>query len=170
MECVQSELAKNLAIGASMVTAGVVVKNSCEQMGNPHPAWGSRYIGPTLFVVGWLVVAHLIASKLSPVGYNRNAMLVYGSVAGILLSANYIHKNHRNKMHSIVCAASWLILGYMAGTSDRARKLGIAAAISVLLSMMVAMPWQRANNVVDGPGMPLFVIGWVLLILAAAGQ
>jgi hypothetical protein len=31
--------------------------------------------------------------------------------------------------------------------------------------MMVILPFQRTNNIVDGPGQPLFVIAWVILIM-----
>ena len=58
----------------------------------------------------------------------------------------------------IIFAGAWLMLGYSVEPI-----YGTFAAILVLISMLVSLPWQRKNNVIDGPGMPLFVIAWFML-------
>ena len=65
-----------------------------------------------------------------------------------------------------IFAISWLVLGYNSGShlTGSMKWLGLAVGVLVILSMMVILPFQRKNCIADGPGMPLFVIAWVLIV------
>ena len=67
----------------------------------------------------------------------------------------------------LIFALSWIILGFNVGNhlSGNQKYIGLFASFLVLLSMMHMLPFQRINNIVDGPGMPLFVIAWVIFII-----
>ena len=78
-------------------------------------------------------------------------------------------------MYPVIFAGSWLALGYTVGMGkggffNTSTILGLLAAGMVLVGMMVVLPWQRKNNVVDGPGLPLFVAAWGLLAAGNAIQ
>ena len=70
------------------------------------------------------------------------------------------------KILPIIFAISWLVLGFFTGEhlNNNLKFLGLLASILVLISMMVSLPFQRKECIVDGPGMPLFVIAWFIII------
>jgi len=67
---------------------------------------------------------------------------------------------------AVASLIAWIVLGVMVGNHlpGRAKYIGLIASAMVLGSMMKVLPYQREEKVVDGPGMPLFVIAWVILI------
>jgi lipid-A-disaccharide synthase-like uncharacterized protein len=69
-------------------------------------------------------------------------------------------------MFPIIFAASWIALGLLVGNHlpGKFKYMGLLASILVLISMMKMLPFQRKNNIIDGPGMPTFVIAWVIII------
>ena len=160
-------------LGASLVIGGVVIKNTLEQLKTPkHPL---SKVGLGLFIIGWVIVAYATGNSGSK---SRNKMFIaFSSAAGIVYSVMSMKKAMASgmpmpMMYPAIFAGSWLTLGYTVGMGkggffNTSTILGLLAAGMVLLGMMVVLPWQRKNKVVDGPGMPLFVAAWGLL---AAGN
>ncbi len=166
------------SLGAAGVISGVVLKNSMEQMGKE-----SKVIGSALFVGGWLTFLYAVIRE--GIGLNYKTVQAVLSVAAIVGSVFYM-KDRMSKKEKIewyigiLFPLGWLLLAYTVGLGglDGITDLGMgdvlsmrsilsfSAAGAVLLSMMWALPKQRDNCIVDGPGMPLFTIGWALMVAA----
>jgi len=160
-----NRLVLETSISSLLVIFGVVTKNSLEQLGMAnHPIW--KIIGMLFFIVGWIYTAYILS-------FNKSYKIVYVlASAGILLSVmamkHYMMKKQSPPMiFPIVFAISWIVLGFMVGNHlpGNMKYAGLIASFLVLLSMMKLLPAQRKHDIVDGPGMPLFVIAWVIIIL-----
>jgi hypothetical protein len=88
-------------------------------------------------------------------------------IAVMMMKQYMVKKQNPPMVFPAIFALSWIILGLNAGNHlvGNQKYLGLFASFLVLLSMMVILPFQRTNNIVDGPGQPLFVIAWVILIM-----
>lgn len=174
---------------ASAVVTSVMIKNGSKQIDVPVKPDTSdllKKVGPALFVAGWVGVAYVLTkgrfidttnSKMITVA----SALIVGAVFVMMRSmmndrpdgANMIAKpkDNKAKIAKLVFAGAWLLLGYAtAKTSSSAMALpfGIGAALMTIISMMVALPWQRKHGVVDGPGLVLFTGAWVALGIAGS--
>ena len=74
------------------------------------------------------------------------------------------------KLFAGLFTLGWLTVGVSVGMGkssllNRNTYLGVSGAILVLLSMLKMLPKQRELCVVDGPGMPMFALGWVAVVL-----
>ena len=159
-----NRLVLRTSIAALLVIAGVVTKNSLEQMKMAdHPIGTPLGIG--LFVVGWLYTACALSLYRQ-----EKALIVLSSLAilaSVLMMKQYMkRKQSPPLMFPVIFAIAWLVLGFSVSNhlSGNMKYVGLLASACVLASMMVMLPFQRKNNVVDGPGMPLFVIAWVILV------
>lgn len=153
------------ALGGALVIAGVVVKNSLEQLNkSPSP------VGPVLFIAGWALFAYAVANNAVN---NGTSQLPY-IAAGIIAASVLIMKQNMSGGTTIPVPMNLLKLGFVAGWLLMAYSIGrhstiaFVSVLAVLLSMMVLLPKQRAMNVVDGPGMPLFTAAWAGMIFANA--
>lgn len=160
-----------LSIGALLVIAGVVLKNTSEQLKNApnHPM---NTAGMACFVLGWLTVGYAVSiTSAGKLAVNARTVIVFACALSILGSVMLMKKAMAAKKQPapwmpILFAGAWILLGWMTGSSPATRVMGLVAAGCVLVSMMQVLPWQRKNNIVDGAGMPLFVIAWALLAVA----
>lgn len=142
-------------LGAILVITGVILKNSFEQLKMAsHPV--GKYGGLFSFVLGWSMVAWYLAQQQS----DRNKQqIIYVSALAIVLAVLGMKQNIGMTWLPAVFALAWLTLGFTVNSFQ-----GLIGALSVLISMMLALPWQRKNCVVDGPGLPLFILGWILVL------
>jgi hypothetical protein len=157
--------------GATLVVAGVVIKNSLEQSGNTDA--NLQMLGKALFVVGWVVIAYSIAMNVMNYTVRRNmrsAMVAAAclSIVVVVMEMKKVMKagNEPPAWMPMLFAGSWFALGLLAGFNKRNRIIGVLAAACVSISMLMVLPWQRKNGVVDGPGMVMFTLGWVSLAFA----
>lgn len=162
-----SKLNNNLLMQSSaaalMIIAGVVVKNSGQMMGLKKQQ--SMYLGLALFVGGWIYCAYMLSLG------RKNQMMYILPCIGILVSA-VMMRMHMDKgkmppmMLPAIFALSWLMLGYAVGMHKKGmmQYLGLIASVLVLVSMMVVLPMQRKQGIVDGPGLPMFVIAWAIIV------
>lgn len=152
------------SIAALLVIFGVVTKNSFEQMGIPNHPIG-KPLGMLLFIVGWIYTAYILSiNKPNKILF---VLASLGIVVAVIMMKQYMDKKQTPPMaFPIIFAISWLILGLMSGNhlSGNIKYVGLLASLLVLLSMMNILPLQRKHNVVDGPGLPLFVIAWVIIV------
>ena len=126
-----------------------------------------KMIGMALFASGWALTGYSL-------GYEKENKLInfYLPCAAILGSVMMMKKYMSQgksppMMFPLIFAGAWAFLGYNTGNhlEGDMQYGGLVAAGLVLLSMMVTLPFQRKHNIVDGPGMPFFVIAWGILIL-----
>lgn len=159
-----NNLALQTSIAALLVTSGVVTKNSFEQLGVSKDSIGNM-LAVGLFGAGWGYMAYILSLD------KPNKMLFIlpsiGIVVSVLMMKQYMAKKQTPPMmYPILFALSWLILGF--GVSNHLpgnlKYIGLIASVLVLASMMAILPLQRKYGVVDGPGMPLFVIAWVIIV------
>jgi hypothetical protein len=151
-------------IAALMIIFGVVTKNSLEQFGMPNHIIG-KPIGMGLFILGWIYMAYVLSLN------KQNKFLFIMPSVGILISVmmmkTYMMKKQTPPMiFPIIFAISWLVLGLFIGNhlSGNQKYIGLIASLLALVSMMKILPFQRENNIVDGPGMPLFVIAFIIIV------
>ncbi len=142
--------------------------------------------GAMMFMVGWLQIANLVSMNKD----DTEATILYYCSIAIMVSAGAMkYMMYNNKMafpfiplFPLTFILSWIALGMLVGgvkindlvnivngnlnINDMNIKKKISMLIGPLVigSMMVALPWERKNNVSDGPGMPMFVIAWCLLV------
>jgi hypothetical protein len=159
-----NRLVLETSIAAMLVIFGVVIKNSLEQFGIPNHSIG-KPIGMLYFVIGWIYTAYILSVNKS------NKLIFVLASAGILLSVmmmkQYMAKKQTPPMaFPAIFAISWIVLGLMTGNhlSGNMKYFGLVASALVLASMMKILPFQRKNKIIDGPGMPLFVMAWVILV------
>ena len=152
------------SIAALLVVFGVVTKNSFEEIGEPdHPV--GKPLGMGMFIGGWIYCAYILSK-----GKNKKALFIVPSLAiagSVMMMKKYMAQKEEPPMvFPAIFALSWIVLGVMVGNHlpGRAKYTGLIASAMVLGSMMKVLPYQREEKVVDGPGMPLFVIAWVILI------
>ena len=162
---IDNNLLIQTAIAACLVIFGVVTKNSSEQLGFPNHPIG-KPLGMGMFIMGWIYTAYIL-SKNKP---NKLMFILpsIGIVIAVMIMKTYMVKKQTPPMIlPAIFAISWIILGLSVGNhlSGYQKYIGLFASLLVLLSMMKILPYQRTNNVIDGPGQPLFVIAWVILIL-----
>jgi len=159
-----NRLVVETSIAALLVIFGVVTKNSFEQLGMPNHPIG-KPLGMLLFIVGWIYTAYILS-----INKPNKALFVLASlgiVVAVMMMKQYMEKKQTPPMaFPIIFAVSWLILGFMSGNhlSGNMKYAGLFASLLVLLSMMNMLPLQRKHNVIDGPGMPLFVVAWVIIV------
>ena len=153
------------SIAACLVIFGVVTKNSFEQLGFPNHPIG-KPLGMGMFIMGWIYIAYIFSINKP----NKLAFILpsIGIVIAVMMMKQYMVKKQTPPMvFPLIFALSWIILGLNAGNhlSGNQKYLGLFASFLVLLSMMQILPYQRTHNIVDGPGQPLFVIAWGILIM-----
>lgn len=156
---------RDTAVAAALIVTGVVIKNSFEQMGQKDNVV-AKTIGMGCFIGGWFLMARALAS-----GKANRAMYFYGATLGVLVSVftmkAYMGRGEQVPMLlPIVFASSWAVLGFFASDhlKGNQRWLGLVATACVLLSMLVMLPNQRKNCVVDGSGAYFFALCWGILI------
>jgi len=152
-------------VGSILIVSGVVLKNTLEQTNTNNMILTT--LGMSIFSIGWIVMAYALSQ-------NKQARTIVGisiACASILISVMTmkILMKQNKTVHialPIIFAISWIILGFLVGDhlNGAMSYSGLISSIMVILSMMVVLPWQRKNCVVDGPGMPLFVSALAYII------
>lgn len=152
-------------LAGMLITFGVVAKNTSEQtkMSANSPL---ALLGLLMFVGGWALEAYTL-SEGKPTVDKLKYIIPSATIVIVVMLMKKLMKAGKNPMPlPVIFAVAWLMLGFFVQPV-----YGTLAAILVLLSMLLSLPWQRKAGVVDGPGMPLFVIAWfVLAFLNARGS
>ena len=157
------------SIAAFFIVFGVIYKNSA-----PHLDKKKRYdtiaktSGSIFFIAGWLYMIYSLSK-----GGKRNSLFYVipcSIILGSVIAKNIIKDNNKqiSIIFPILFAAGWISLGFLVSEHlpGMARYIGLIGSIFVLVSMMYALPIQRKKFMVDGPGMPLFVIAWFIIIVS----
>lgn len=158
-----SKILTQTSIAASMIVAGVVLNNSIEQLNTKNKSLA--FTGAALFIAGWVYMGYALSAS------KRRIYLMYilsAVIAGsVIMMKSYMVKGKKPPMMlPAVFAVSWILLGYFSSAHlyGLERYSGLLASAAVLASVMVLLSTQRKKAIVDGPGMPLFVIGMTILV------
>ena len=172
-------------IPALVVMMGVIIKNSSEQYAKNKKEKPNNiyfYVGMAIFILGWIGVAFAIALNEEGTGMGTPKKIALSFVSSTMIvvavALMMITKKKEGEMPKwatmmvIPFIIGWLLLGYTSsiGQTKPALWLGLGSAVLVIISMVGALPWQRKNGVIDGPGMALFAFAWVLLATANSIQ
>jgi hypothetical protein len=153
------------SIASLMVLFGVVTKNSFEQIKQPNHPIG-KPVGMALFTLGWFYIAYILSvNKPNKILFVVPSLMI---LMAVMLMKQYMGKNQSPPpVLPLLFALGWIILGFNVGNhlTGNSKYLGLIASACVLVSMMSMLPAQRKSCVVDGPGMPLFTIAWIIFIL-----
>jgi hypothetical protein len=158
------------SLAAALVTFGVVTKNSIEQLGMPNHSVG-KPVGMAMFLIGWVVAAY--AFSLGKPNKYLFAIVSAGIAASVMMMKMYMEKKKTPPAaFPAIFALSWILLGFLSSNhlSGLYKYSGLVASALVIASMMNLLPMQRKKCVVDGPGMPMFVIAWMILIGANSAR
>jgi len=161
-----------MSFAALLVISGVIVKNTYEQMGQKDNT-AAKWTGMALFLVGWAKIAYLCAVDNNHKFRKWEGCFVVVAVA-MIIAAVMMMKQKMTAGEDVpmylpsMFAVGWVALGYFAAPRGKLRNqlIGVMAGVLVSVSMLWVLPWQRKEGIIDGPGMPLFVLGWMFLILA----
>ena len=162
---IDNNLLIQTSIAACLVIFGVVTKNSFEQLGFPNHPIG-KPVGMGMFIMGWIYTAYVLSINKP----NKRMFILpsVGIVTAVMMMKTYmLNKQTPPVIFPLIFAVAWIILGLNVGNHlpGNQKYIGVFASLLVLLSMMKILPFQRKNNIVDGPGQPLFVIAWGILII-----
>jgi hypothetical protein len=159
-----NKLVCGTTIAALLVIFGVVVKNTFEQMGLPDHKIG-KPLGMAMFVLGWVYTAYILSM------YKSDKWMFWAASAGVVVAVMMMKEYMAAKKTTpavlpALFAASWVALGLLVSNhlTGAMKYSGLLASAMVLVSMMGMLPVQRAQCIVDGPGMPLFVIAWGIIV------
>ena len=162
---IDNSLLIQTSIAAGLVVFGVVTKNSFEQLGFPNHPIG-KPLGMGMFIMGWIYIAYILSMNKP-----NKLLFILPSIAiviAVMMMKTYMVKKQDPPMiFPLIFAISWIILGLNVGNhlSGNQKYIGLFASLLVLVSMMKILPFQRKNDIVDGPGQPLSVIAWVIFII-----
>jgi hypothetical protein len=156
-----------VALAAAVVLSGTIAEYSISQSG-----WGenvAKLTGFPLYVVGWILVAVALAKGKPDETTKQAAIWICSAVIAVtaLIAVTYMSEGKAPPLaYPILFGLAWLLLGWLAGNSVLGSVAGLLGAAAVVFSTVFLMPLQRSYGVVDGPGMPLLVVGWVLVVFA----
>mgnify|MGYP005845092023 CR=1 FL=1 len=157
-------------IASLLIVFGVVIKNTFEQIGKPDHYIG-KPLGMLLFTIGWIYMAYILSYKKdNKIVFIASSLCI---LASVIFMKQYMIKNKTPPMiFPLLFAFSWIIIGLMVGNhlSGNYKYIGLISSLSVLISMMFLLPHQRKNNIVDGAGLPLFVIGFFVLTIVNSNR
>lgn len=181
-------------LGSSMVYGAVVMKNSSEQMGMPSDNMMAQ-IGKSVFAAGWLIIAYVISDKKMSVSSGVSLAAALGVMVAVFNMKAIMEEKKMMEMEmaqmeeeqkeefkqlripglpmpvfAAMFALSWLVVGAMVGMGRGvlSKVLGGSAVALVLSSMMMILPMQRAGCIVDGPGVGMFALAWVLITIGSS--
>ena len=116
-----------------------------------------------LFFGGWLLIGYLLGKdREMPYGiYIGTLLIIISCIMMNQMKAN----NTSNIVLSILFSFGWLLIGHCVGNhlDGMIKYVGMIASVLVILTMIYILPYQRKNNIVDGPGMPMYVIAWGII-------
>lgn len=157
-------------LGAILVISGVVLKNSLEQLDR-----SPSKMGPALFLAGWFLFARSVAHNEVNIAVPGQAIFPYIAAAAIVFSVIASKMRQKSgktgsngkvaKILKGLFIGGWILLALSIG---RHTLVALGGCLLVFASMMVALPKQRELCVVDGPGMPMFVMAWAAMVYANA--
>lgn len=122
--------------------------------------------GFTLFIGGWLMVIYWFYQTIPD-----KAIYFIPAIISIVVSSLVIRFTNLNSipfygLYMVGWATfGWVISSHIDGSD---RWIGPWASVLAIISMVGLMPWQRANSIVDGLGLPMYTAAWALVSIVHA--
>ena len=160
------------SIGALMIVSGVILTDKAVDKGSKSD------VGKYLFILGWFVVAYSTSDKMK----NKS---VFFSALFVLAMAMFAQK----QMHEVidlgedeqkamigmgVFSLAWFVFAFHLNKQNKVKSLiPFISAGAVILSMMILKNNRFYGNPISKVniynfGLPLFVIGWVGIIISSS--
>jgi hypothetical protein len=150
-------------VGILLIIMGSVTQNKAIEILPAHSIHIS--LQQIVIVIGWCIVLAALWRNIIP-GFNRSVLL--GSAAVII--AHAVSQQFTNERFitwtGYAAGAAWLVFGWVAASSSEYHGLvGLLLAAVIMISTHYILPWQKDNNICDGPAWPLASIAWILLLV-----
>ena len=152
------------SVTALMIIGGNIVRNSGEKLGLEDHEY-TKHLGMGLSVFGWLFATYVLSK-----GRADRLPLAGASIAILvsIMSTKMCDEEGKKpgKIFPLLSVVGWLALGYYAGDhmNGKVRYLGLLASALTLGNTMYSLPYEHEKNVIGGPGMPMFVVAWCIII------
>lgn len=158
------------SIAAAMVVAGVIMKNTCEQMGQPFVI--GKQAGMALAAVGWLLLASVLATDRRL--FSRLAVYLAALAVLYAVAVACMAKGEGRPVSEFIVylfIGAWVVLGLILSSHFKGiyRFSGLLAA-SLLIGSISTLEWQRDLCLVEGPALPMFVVAFFVIILANSAR
>jgi len=159
-----------MALAATLVIVGIGLKRSTDQIFDKSNSSGLKN---TMSLVG----IGLYISGLALVGINLNHLMpeyrhvFWPALSGIALSELVADFTEVPKLLvDLVYAGSWLALGFVVSShlNKEYRYVGFLASALALFANFFALPYQRSHGIVDGIGLPLYLLAWSVIAVIVA--
>ncbi len=156
-------------VSALAIIAGVNLKNSAKKLKLPGC---EKNLGTGLFIAGWTGMAY----ALKGTSWDMKTIIAFIAVIFIVIAVmSMIHTMETGEKVPMILpfifAVAWMVLGLSLGILRDGRydkwsaAAGALASVMVIISMLVVLPWQRDNCLVDGPGFPMFTAAFAIITL-----
>jgi hypothetical protein len=138
-----------------------------------------------LFVAGWVATVGAHALPAGPAA--PKTWLCAGGAAAIIVAVAMFKMSPYTGAAGSIFLVGWAVFAYGASLPDapapgaeddpaalwtpqvpEALALSLSGAAAVIAGMFTLAGWQRKHEIVDGPGMVLFTLGWVLVVMVRA--
>lgn len=156
-----------MALAATLVITGIGFKRSTEQVYHSSSNSGMKnaliLTGIGLYACG-LALIGINLDRLVP----ENRQILWPSLIGILMSeisADFF--NVPRFISDFLYAGSWLMLGYIASSHLESgyRYVGFLASGLAMFANFFALPYQRTHGIVDGIGLPSYLLAWSIIAI-----
>ena len=170
----KKEVFINSLFGSITIIIGVMLAEHAHEMYLPIFA-PLTMIGMMTFMLGW----YLFTKKSEAKNHNMVQLSAVMVIVFAMVSNLMMMMGKSSAIFGVLFALSWLMLGYYvgerkSGDKDMCRQyFAYMGSLMIVISMAILNNWQRSNlngNVgkgyVYGPGVPMFVLGWMFITLA----
>lgn len=156
-----------MALAATLVIAGIVFKRSTAQIYQSDSTSGLKRLlelsGVGLYVAGLGLIGHNL-HQIMP----ENKKIFVPALVGIALSEIVGDLFDVPALAiDFIFSTSWLALGYVVSShlAGGYRWIGMAAALISLVANQFVLPYQRKHKIVDGFGLPLYLLAWSIVAI-----
>jgi hypothetical protein len=133
-----------------------------------------KYFGVALYVFGWLIVSVCLSLKHKGNRILKNSILSVALVSVLWAVFEFKEEGFvfQPKLPLISCSVllSALVALISLKYSLKDIVLIVVASFLIVFSEYAVLPFQRENNIVDGLGIPLLILGWFILFYVFNGD
>jgi hypothetical protein len=116
------------------------------------------WLGIALVAFAWLFVIYNLFQTIP------EKADIFIPAIGFLCISYLIFETTDIKMPAyIIYAVSWAVLGWVMSSHINDTWLGPFAALLIASSNVFIMPWQKQNNIVNGIGLPIITVGFMIV-------
>ena len=153
------------------LSGGVAITSAIVAMNTLPTKMSQMMSGVPLFTLGWvLVILGFVKNNTRDPKHRRT--LALGSVvvyAAAMMSRMMMDNNMKGSpmmMANLAFIAAWITVGITMGIKNSdvdVKYSGLLTPLMVITAMMSVNKLERPTNLASGPGMPLFMLSWVVL-------